>query len=65
MMEKETIPCPGCDKNMEVGKIRNTYVSEDCPNCKLKAGRIERWLNQKKKHAIKMEKSYFKLDPRG
>lgn len=64
MMEKVIVPCPVCDKDMEVGLIRKIYFSEDCPNCKLKAGKIERWLNQKKQ-SVRMEKSYFKLDPRG
>lgn len=70
MLEDETIPCPNCEKNLNVKVVRvgkkDTYiVPVDCQNCKTSAGKIERKLNNSGKQWVKTEKSYIKLDPRG
>lgn len=71
MLEDTVVVCPKCDTEINAKVLtsgrKSTYVvSEDCPNCKITAGKIERGLNSMdKKWGIKREKSYLKTDPRG
>lgn len=71
MLEDTTVACPKCHSELNVKVInsgrRPVYVVEnDCPNCKMKSGSIERNLNSiGKRWGIKTEKSYIMTDPRG
>ena len=66
MIHDEIIPCPVCDHQMSIkvhvqGKNLTYLVSDDCPNCKTPANKIENSLNRSnKKHYVKVEKSFLK-----
>lgn len=75
MIDDEIVPCPVCDKEINVkvsnptGLAKDTtyYTVEDCPNCKASANKIEKMLNSTTKRSNRppVEKSYIKTDPRG
>jgi len=66
MLEDDVVSCPVCDKELHVKVIMRKkpvyIVSDDCPNCKTPANKIENMLNRSNKQSyIKVEKSYLKL----
>lgn len=75
MLEDEIVPCPVCDKEINVkvnsstGLAKDTtyYALEDCPNCRTQSNKIERLLNSTTKRSTRssVERSYIKTDPRG
>jgi ssDNA-binding Zn-finger/Zn-ribbon topoisomerase 1 len=68
MLEDVALPCPVCGKDLQVKVFRqkrDTYiVTDDCPNCKTKASKIEKMFNYRGTR-VQTEKSYLKSDPRG
>lgn len=69
MLEDETVLCPICETELHIkinrfGNKMTYVVTENCPNCKTSAHKIERMLTNRSPK-IKTEKSYIKLDPRG
>ncbi|MBI2544986.1 MAG: hypothetical protein HYW22_00075 [Candidatus Aenigmarchaeota archaeon] len=74
MLEDEIVPCPICDNELKVKVMKTgsyptktTYIiSDDCSKCKSKSSKIEILLNKRNRGIpAKVERSYFKLDPRG
>ena len=71
MLEEETVLCPVCENEIKVkvfrsGKNTTYVVPNDCNKCKTPASKIENSLNKSNKRSyVKVERSYFKLDPRG
>lgn len=69
MLEDAVINCPFCDTVLHVkvfSSKKPTYiVDQDCPNCKVSSGKIERKMNSSGKTYTSVEKSYIKTDPRG
>jgi ssDNA-binding Zn-finger/Zn-ribbon topoisomerase 1 len=71
MLEDEIISCPVCDHDLNVkihrsGKNITYLVSNDCPNCKTPANKIESLLNKSNRRSyVKTEESYFKKVPKG
>lgn len=71
ILEDDIVCCPVCGKEISVkilrqGKKETFVVSNACANCNTEAAKLENELNKSNKRSyVKVEKSYFKTDPRG
>lgn len=71
MLEHNSIACPYCSKELtvrtiSVGRKMVYVVDKACDNCGSAAEKIESELNKSnRKSKFNVEKSYFKVDPRG